>query len=133
MYPNTFFENIVVSLDLARKLKENNIAYPTLFYWRVWKDGYSDCVIGIYEYDKDRSEIKEKIPTYDAATLLEELPGSIKYDNKYFDLAVYKIIFPKYKVQYENREDKKIEILEDFWEDSLADALARMLLWLKNR
>ena len=107
MYPNTFFENIVVSLDLARKLKENNIAYPTLFYWRVWKDGYSDCVIGIHEYDKDRPEIKEKIPTYDAATLLEELPGSIKYDNKYFDLAVYKIIFPKYKVQYENREDKK--------------------------
>ncbi len=35
MYPNRRLEDIVASLELAKKLKENNIEYPTLFYWRV--------------------------------------------------------------------------------------------------
>ena len=60
MYSNPFFKDIVVSLELARKLKEKNIVYPTLFYWRVWDDGFSDCVIGMYENERDRFKIKEK-------------------------------------------------------------------------
>jgi len=91
MYPNPSFKDIVVSLELARKLKEKNIVYPTLFYWRVWDDGFSDCVIGMYEYEKDRPRIKEKIPTYTSSQLIEKMPTSITFLGDYYYFSISKI------------------------------------------
>jgi len=128
MYPNPFFKDIVVSLELARQLKENNIVYPTLFYWRVWNDGFSDCVIGMYEYEKDRPRIKEKIPTYTSSQVIGKMPASIGFLGELYYFSISKNILNLYEVSYKPingggiiRFDQKLE-----------NALAKMLLWLNK-
>ena len=90
MNPKTSFEDVVVSLALARKLKELSIEYPTPFYWRIWDDGYSDCVIGGYDYEKYHSRIKEKIPTYTSTQLIEKLPFSFTFQGIRFYFSISK-------------------------------------------
>ena len=38
-------EDTVVSLWLAKELKEAGVNSPSLFNWRVWSDGSVDCAI----------------------------------------------------------------------------------------
>ncbi len=124
MYSEYHLEDIVVSLALARKLKELNIKYPTPFYWRVWDDGYSDCVIGEYDYEKYHSRIKEEVPTYTSTQLIEKMPHSITFLGDYFYFSISKNA-SGYEVSYKSeigevgRRDRRLE-----------DALAGMHLWL---
>jgi len=126
MYSSYHLEDIVVSLALARKLKELNVEYPTPFYWRVWDDGHSDCVISECDYDKRHSKIKERIPTYTTSQLIEKLPFSFTFQGirLYFSISKNEIF---YKVSY---KPDRGEITR--CERKLENALARMLLWLSE-
>jgi len=134
MYPNCRLEDIVVSLELAKKLKENNIEYPTLFYWRIWDDGSIDCADeeDDFDYTGKGKEVVEEIPTYDVTILVDNLPASVKCDDKYFDLTIYKSDSSDgYVVQYERINNDKIDILQDFEGKRLVDILAKMRIWLE--
>jgi len=126
MHSRFHLEDIVVSLALARKLKELNIKYPTPFYWRVWDDGCSDCVIGEYDYEKYHSRIKEEVPTYTSTQLIEKMPHSIMFLRNRFYFSISKSdIFYKVSYRLEKGEISRCE-------RKLENALARMLLWLSE-
>jgi len=112
MYSEYHLEDIVVSLALARKLKELNIKYPTPFYWRVWDDGYSDCVIGEYDYEKHRSRIKERVSTYTSTQLIEKMPHSITFLGDYFYFLFRKMqVVMKYLIS--QKSVKSVDVIED--------------------
>jgi len=138
MYPSYHLEDIVVSLALARKLKENNVVHPTLFYWRVWDDGSIDCAMvdeDDFDYRDTGNKIIEKISAYTATELMERLPHLIRVsEGQYFTLCIYKSDGDnKYVVEYESWDCYgEIKILREFESIKLADALARMRLWLSE-
>jgi len=128
MYSNYCLEDIVVSLALARTLKEQNIECPTPFYWRVWNDGSIDCVVedDDFDYSGTGKEVIERIPTYTSSQLIEKMPISITFlrNRFYFSISKNEIF---YKVSY---RPEKGEISR--CERKLENALARMLLWLSE-
>jgi len=127
-------EDIVVSLELAKKLKEAGVNSHSLFYWRIWDDKSVDLVME-HEDDFDYSgvgrKVIEKIPAYTATELMGMLPSLIREGLRY-TLCVYKP-HDRYIVDYERlSEDYEIETLCEFEGRKLADALAEMLMWWKK-
>ena len=140
MYPNYRLEDILVSLELAKKLKRNNIEYPTLFYWRIWNDGSIDCAMSNeddYDYRGTGNKVKEKIPAYTVMELIHSLPASlkIKIEGKELDymLMICKGNSDWYTVSYEAGTRDDVNILQEFGNRKLADALAEMLIWSKTQ
>jgi len=129
-------EDIVVSLELAKKLKEAGVDSPSLFYWRVWSDKSVDLVME-HEDDFDYSgvgrKVIEKIPAYTAAELMEKLPERIRVsERQHFYLVVYKLSI-SYKVNYDHTFFDIIETLCEFENRKLSDALAQALIWCRER
>ena len=129
-------EDIVVSFELAKKLKEAGVNSPSLFYWRVWDDGSVDLVMeheDDFDYSGAGREVKEKIPAYTAVELMEKLPDCIRVGkDRSFYLVVYKLS-NSYKVDYECMFFDEIETPCEFGNRKLADALAEMVMWWKKR
>ncbi len=129
----------VVSLELARRLKEIGMNIPSLFYWRIWNDGSVDITMR-HENDFVSSgtgrAVIEKIQAYTAAELIEELPGFIRQPKdkgiKYI-LSIHKFC-DGYVVGYEHCYDGVLKFfLQEFESEKLVNALAKMLIWWRKR
>jgi len=129
-------EDIVISFELAKKLKEVGINSPNLFHWRVWSDGSVDCAMeheDDFDYSGGGRKVIEKIPAYTPTELIEMLPDCIRVDkDRHFYLVVYKLS-NSYKVDYERMLFDEIETLCEFEDRKLSDALAQALIWWKRR
>ncbi|MHC1584604.1 MAG: hypothetical protein ACXQTM_08310, partial [Methanosarcinales archaeon] len=87
-------EDIVVSLELAKRLKEAGVNSSSLFYWRIWDDKSVDIAMGDeddLDYSGASRKVVEKIPAYTAAELMEKLPGFIRQSkNGRYILSIHK-------------------------------------------
>jgi len=128
-------EDIVVSFELAKKLKEAGVNSPSLFYWRVWSDGSVDLAMehDDFDYSGAGRTVVEKIPAYTAVELMEKLPDCIRVGkDRSFYLVVYKLS-NSYKVDYECMFFDEIETLCEFEGRKVSDALAQALIWWKKK
>ena len=129
-------EDIVVSLELAKRLKEAGVNSPSLFYWRVWDDKSVDIAMeheDDFDYSGAGRKVVEKIPAYTAAELMEKLPERIRVsERQHFFLVVYKLSI-SYKVNYDHTFFDIIETLCEFENRKLSDALAQALIWWRER
>jgi len=76
-------ENQVVSLELAKKLKELGFKQESLFWWRVWNDGRAEAdYLGGYT-PKELGENKEmEFEGFYSAYTVAELGELIEYYEK---------------------------------------------------
>lgn len=127
--------NHVVSLDLAKQLKEAGYPQGTEFYWhRRGKDVSENPAYKSRVIDQRTLNTMSDQGSYVAAPLatelLEQLPPRIEGE----DLEVYKGIGGPdyhYYVQYAARRHNE-GVLQCLGAESLPDALAQMWLWLKK-
>jgi len=131
-------EDIVVSFELAKRLKEAGVNSPSLFYWRVWDDKSVDIAMeheDDFDYSGAGKTVVEKIPAYTATELMEKLPGFIKPDKyREYPLCIYKGIDDKYTVGYKSCYYDGLTIFfQDFKNRKLSDALAQALIWCRER
>ena len=127
-------EDIVVSLELAKKLKNAGVNSSSLFYWRIWDDKSVDIAMGDeddFDYSGASRKVVEKIPAYTATELMGMLPECIRVSGHFY-LVVYKLS-NSYKVDYERMLFDEIETLCEFANRKLSDALAQALIWWKRR
>jgi len=130
-------EEVVISFELAKKLKEAGVNSSSLFNWRVWSDGSVDIAMeheDDFDYSGAGRKVKEKIPAYTAAELIEKLPGFIRPSkNERYILSIHKFC-DGYAVGYEHCYDNVLKFfLQEFESEKLADALAEILMWWKRR
>ena len=129
-------EDIVISFELAKKLKEAGVNSPSLFYWRIWDDKSVDIAMvdeDDFDYSGAGRKVVEKIPAYTVTELMEKLPDCIRVDkDRHFYLVVYKLS-NSYKVDYERMLFDEIETLCEFANRKLSDALAQALIWWRER
>ena len=120
-------EDQVVSLEIAKKLKELGVKQESLFYWLCsGPDQFDDVppprVIRAYEFT---AEFLERLPSaFTVAELGELLPEEIHKNDMRFQWKVQ-----KYRFQYENR-------LEEFSMFGKTEAEARgkmLILLLENK
>lgn len=114
-------ENQVVSLELAKKLKEFGFEQKSLFWWDKG-DGIEDRI----EYSPDKP-LLELVSAYTVAELGEMLPMEVLFEDVYFKLAIWKI--PKGWSIFYGGENYA---LKDEVSEKLADAMAKMLIYLKE-
>jgi len=133
-------EDNVVSLELAKKLKEVGVNSSSLFYWREWSNGSVDCAMvdeDDFDYRGTGNKVIEKIPAYTVMELINSLPASIKIkiEGKELDymLMVCKGNSDWYVVSYEAGTCDDVDVLQEFGNRKLADALAEMLIWWRKR
>ena len=129
-------EEVVISFELAKKLKEVGVSPPSLFYWRIWDDKSVDIAMGDeddFDYSGAGRKVVEKIPAYTVTELMGMLPDCIRVDkDRHFYLVVYKLS-NSYKVDYERMLFDEIETLCEFANRKLSDALAQALIWCRER
>jgi len=128
----------VISLAVAKELKEAGVNSPSLFYWRIWSDGSVDCAMcdeDDFDYRGTGNKVKEKIPAYTAPELIEMLPHSTRLrEGQQYILCVHKShLSDGYVVRYQRYHNGEIEILQKFDNRKLSDALAEMLIWWRKR
>ena len=128
----------VVSLWLAKKLKEAGVNSPSLFNWRIWSDGSVDCAMcdeDDFDYRGTGNEVKEKIAAYMAPELMEMLPHSTRlHEGQQYILSIHKShLSDGYVVRYQRYRNGEIEILQEFESKKLADALAQALIWWRKK
>ena len=133
-------EDIVVSLKLAKKLKEAGVNSPSLFYWRIWDDKSVDLAMGDeddFDYSGAGRKVREKIHAYTVMELIDALPSSIKtkVEGKEYDymLAIHKGNSNWYAVSYESGSCDDFDVLQEFASEKLANALARTLIWWRKK
>ncbi|MCW3130637.1 MAG: hypothetical protein N2V75_11155 [Methanophagales archaeon] len=131
-------EDIVVSLGLAKALKEAGVKSPSLFYWRIWDDGSVDCAIvdeDDFDYRGTGNKVIEKIAAYMPPELMEMLPHSTRLrEGQQCILSVHKShLSDGYVARYQRYHNGEIEVLQEFGDRKLADALAKMLIWLREK
>ena len=130
-------KDTVVSLELAKRLKEAGVNSPSLFYWRIWDDKSVDIAMeheDDFDYSGAGRKVVEKIPAYTATELIEKLPGFIRPSkNERYILSIHKFC-DGYAVGYERCYDSVLKFfLQEFENEKLADALAQALIWWKRR
>ncbi len=128
----------VVSIGLAKELKEAGVNSPSFFYWRVWSDESVDLAMkddDDFDYSGAGREVKEKIPAYMAPELMEMLSRSTRLrESQQYILSVHKsYLSDGYVVRYQRYHNGEIEILQEFGNRKLSDALAEMLIWWRKR
>lgn len=141
-------EKQVVSLELAKKLKELKFEERSLFYWvvlEVFKDKIefvpqimiSSDIGGYNQNHNGQSRYAKIAPAYTTAELGEMLPVSITKKRITYFLEMDKNSVPYFVwgVHYtEYQEDGSSGWLneQNFLEESEADARAKMLIYLKE-
>jgi len=90
-----------------------------------------------FDYRGTGNKVKEKIPAYTVIELIHSLPASIglKIEGKELDymLMICKGNSDWYAVSYEAGTSDDVNILQEFGNRKLADALVEMLIWLKTQ
>jgi len=129
-------EDTVVSLGLAKALKEAVVKSPSLFYWRVWSDGSVDCAMvdeEDFDYRGTGNKVIEKIAAYMPPELMENLPYKIGVHQQYILCVQKSHLSDGYVVRYQRYHNGEIEVLREFVDRKLSDALAKMLIWLREK
>jgi len=119
-------EQQVVSLELAKQLKELGVKQESLWWWRLYSDGTGgmDWHLELYN-NKDKDKAYDEISAYTVAELGEMLP--------------YKLDDYWYSANNGSKELwccwNKHSVYNHAWEDTSnanteANARAKMLIWL---
>lgn len=123
-----------VSLELEKLLKEKGFPQETAFYLINWHQDASNekDELKYGKPDKDLMYFTYAAPTADE--ILDLLPDHIKKDGEFYFIVIIKTP-TEYGVRYEN--SGKIDYIGTdggggILEDSLADAAAKMWLYLKE-
>lgn len=125
-------KNHVVSLELAKQLKEAGYPEAQRFYWVKPSSAQKPFVVSrlnMQQRDPDTLEISIAAPL--ATELLEQLPASV--EDEEFGLAeihIYKQEQDKWLVIYDTEEGTILS--KECKNKSLPDALAMMYLYLKK-
>jgi len=128
-------EDIVVSLELAKRLKEVGVRQESMLFWVRWKDKDKWSIRCPDEYMREEwkfSPLVECYSAYTAAELTEKLPERIRVDDRCFYLVVYELS-NSYKVDYECILFDGIKTLCEFEGRKLSDALAQALIWWREK
>ena len=128
----------VVSLAVAKELKEAGVNSSSLFNWRIWSDGSVDCAMcdeDNFDYRGTGNKVKEKIPAYTAPELMGMLPHSTRLrEGQEYILSVHKShLSDGYVVRYQRYHNGEIEVLQEFVDRKLSDVLAQALMWCRER
>jgi len=127
-------EKYVVSLDLAKKLKEAGWEKKTEF---IWARGFVDLSAFKFKYEGE-----EVLPAPLAEEILEELPKKIiddktyrlrieKYDDHYAVGYCYDYLF-SYQQGKNAIVESVLRWLKLITDSNISNALARLWLWLKE-
>jgi len=114
------------SYEISKQLLEAGFKAETDFYWAKWNEGDPELV-----HAKDGTpSLIEKVLAWDLETILEALPESVKFHNKWawFEMDKNFIIY--------EFTDEDNTCLFDFHKkenESLADTAARLWLELKKK
>ncbi len=111
-------EQICVSLELSKKLKELGVDAPSYFKWESREGGYSEIF-----HSKATSCAHAYYPAYIASELGELLPI---FARAYNQLSIEKGSVYKWAVKYECSREGECAI----YDDKLSDALAKTLIYL---
>ena len=122
-------EQQVVSLELAKQLKESGVKQDSLFYWygngvttefRVVSEEW------LHQPRLETSDLKQKVSAFTVAELGEMLPKGIKS---------YRFYTAKYDTEWEcwyadTVSNNRLRIVMNQYGGTEADARAKMLIWL---
>lgn len=123
-----------VSLELSKQLKEAGYPQESYFYWEKWvteEEGYSLLhYISITEWNEDDKNRMFTSPTADE--ILDQLPISVKTNEIHFFIKLYKSgIY--WIISYLQKD--LTEVYKNLYQtssESIADAAAKMWLYLKK-
>lgn len=118
-------KNHVVSLEIAKQLKEAGWDKKTTFCWLEIDD---EWILDLYANDKYNDVYTSIIPAPLATEILEELPDKITLNTRTHWLWIGKM--KGYEMSYTTHDDGDMPIAVD--DESLPDALAKMWLYLKQ-
>lgn len=131
-------EDQVVSLELAKKLKEIGMEQESHWVWFDWGKHTEKHMAklearnNLTEWQLEKGELI--YPAFTVAELMEGLPRMIRTDKyHHYELCVYKSsVSIGYVVEYEHHACDELKILQEFENGKLADALAEMAMWLRG-
>ena len=119
-------EKQVVSLELAKRMKELGFRQRSLWWWGSLHEGWT---FNLFNHPRDMNELYS---AYTVAELGEMLPYNIviKKRIRYYDyfLTINKLALG-YKITYENGKS----IIAGIAEPTEANAKAKMLIYLKEK
>lgn len=119
-------ESHIVSLELAKKLKELGVEQESLWKWCIHSNGVVGCYAGLTQKIQSLSKVKEDYSAFTVTELMERLPATV-------DLIAgrYRLTIRKYDqlldVSYMGTAG---DALKTTMNRKLVDALAEMLIWL---
>jgi len=137
------FENICISLEMAKKLKENGIECKSCFYWvnaRCEDESYryvlavlKQCGYSEILSDNHITDIKEIYPAPTLQEFLKLLPFEIQESGslrvKYY-LMIERLSAEYFRVKYIS--DSGVSIGRIDVDEDLKIALSETLIWLKQ-
>jgi len=137
-------ENICVSLELAKKLKEAGYPQDSLFWWNFYSPGAMDeefvrVAYGRYRLENIGQDSEESISAPTAAEIGEVLPDQIEENGNFYDQDIQKLSGFKGKTQWGIRyyTDYPSRLENDFFAKtvgcSMSEAFAKMWLILKEK
>lgn len=139
-------ENLISSLDLSIKMKENGVKQESMLYWVYGWDGEKDK-LGYFLWRSKKFGLQDWEEVYSAFTsdeLMEMLPACINTGKNepfnYFYLVLQKRTAPniRYILNYNcdthegNEYFPRILIPHNIYDSNLANCLAKSLLWVKE-
>jgi len=118
---------ICVSLELAKELKEAGYKQDSLFWWNFYSPGAMDeelvrTAYGRYKLENIGQDSEESIAAPTASELLEQLPKDIAFYHWRWESG-------QYNFGFENDNGGE----ENFGEDTLVDAIAKCWLYTIKR
>ena len=122
-------EDQVVSLELAKKLKELGVKQESLFWWSVCPDNLICAVAAYVSPEKKERAERDFYAAYAVAELGEMLPAFIAREHLY-SLQMWRRVGVKgkeHRISYWFMGDKQLHFEEA---DTEADARAKMLITL---
>ncbi len=125
-------ENHVVNLELSKKLREIGIEKKSIFYWMGEKIHSADNII----FENSIISKKGYYPAYLATELLELLPKTLESEEAFEKCRLVIDISNNNYITYIDDEGNEMYEMpsEEIKNESLADALAKMLIYLvENR
>jgi len=118
-------EDQVVSVEVAKKLKEIGVEQDSLWKWCI-QEGVARCYTWFERKIQAWGKVEEEYSAFTVAELMEQLPAAIETK-----AGRYRLTIEKYEhlwcVSYTGTAG---DALETILNRKLADALAGMLLWV---
>lgn len=120
-------KNLVVSLELSRKLEKLGVPQESRFYWVASYDPFYGKITASIFYGRDTDDkVNEYISAYLSDELLRWLPKAWDKDDLHLNIDLeFECIW---KINYLNIHTDVVDYQEE--DIKLSDALAKMLIYL---